>query len=199
LAALPARAAVRLRVLTDDLACDRAAARAGTELDPLWPELLLVERRDLVDGLLREVGDPLHERRAVAAAVLDLRELVLPVAGEFRRGELVLLEHRDHLDALGRRLQVLADALDVLAPDEDLDRLRACRRRPETGVLHRLARLLVVDQLAGGLHRGEQRRLGVAGRRLRHLGLDLACDAAHGLALRPPRGPAACPLPRLRL
>src|SRR5262249_61155347 len=103
------------------------------------------------------------------------------------------------LDALGSRLQVLADALDVLAPDEDLDRLRARRRRPETGALHRLAQLLVVDQLAGGLHRGEQRRLGVAGRRLRHLVLDLGCDAAHGLALLQRRDLAAFPLLVLRL
>ena len=104
-------------------------------------------------------------------AVLDVAELVLPVAGQLRRGELVLLEHRDHLQALRRRLEVAADALDVLAADQRLDRLRARRRRAEAGLLHRLAQLLVVDQLAGGLHRGEQRRLGVAGRRLRLLRL----------------------------
>src|SRR5207249_1143786 len=45
------------------------------------------------------------------------------------------------------------------------------------------AQLLVVDELAGGLHRREQRRLGVTGRWLRHLVLELGGDAAHGLAL----------------
>ena len=38
--------------------------------------------------------------------------------------------------------------------------------RADPGVLHRLAQLLLVDQLAGGLHRPQQRALGVAARRL---------------------------------
>src|SRR5207253_11207455 len=100
LAALPARAAVRARVLLDDLAGLGAAARAGAELDALGAELLLVERGDPLDRLLGEVRDPLHEGPAVAVAVLDVAELVLPVAGQLGRGELVLLEHRDHLDPL---------------------------------------------------------------------------------------------------
>src|SRR5207249_5273211 len=45
LAALPARAAVGLRVLLDDLAGLGAAARAEPQLDALGAELLLVERR----------------------------------------------------------------------------------------------------------------------------------------------------------
>src|SRR5207249_2640764 len=43
LTALPARTAEGARVLADRL----AAARAGADLDPLRPELLLVERGDL--------------------------------------------------------------------------------------------------------------------------------------------------------
>ena len=37
---------------------------------------------------------------------------------------------------------------------------------PMPGLLHRLAQLVVVDELAGGLHRAQQRRVGVAPRRL---------------------------------
>src|SRR5439155_1080260 len=92
LAALPARAAVGARVLLDDLARLGTAARAWAELDPLGAELLLVERLDLADDLAGERLDLLHEASAVAAAVLDLGELVLPFAGELGGRYLVLLE-----------------------------------------------------------------------------------------------------------
>ena len=51
----------------------------------------------------REVGDVVDEVVAVALAVLDVGEALLPVAGQLGRGERVLLEHRDHLEALRRR------------------------------------------------------------------------------------------------
>src|SRR5205085_6040404 len=76
LAALPARAAVGAGVLADRL----AAARARAQLDALGAQLLLVELGDLLHGLAREAGDLLHERGAVALAVLDVDELLLPVA-----------------------------------------------------------------------------------------------------------------------
>ena len=79
---------------------------------------------------------------------------MLPLAGHLRGGEFVLFEHRDHLDPLRRGLEVPADALDVLPADECLDRLGPRRRRAETRLLHRLAELVVVDQLASRLHRG---------------------------------------------
>src|SRR5439155_25275279 len=72
LPALPARAAVGLGVLPDDLAGHGAAPGARAQLDPLRPELLFVQGRDLVDRLLGEVGDALHELPPVAAPVLDL-------------------------------------------------------------------------------------------------------------------------------
>src|SRR5439155_18120581 len=183
LAALPARAAVGLRVLLDDLAGLGAAARAQAELDALGAELLLVERGDLLDSGTGELFDVLDELAAVFVAVLDVGEALLPVAGQLRRGERVLLEHRDHLEALRRRGEILARALDVLAADQGLDRLGARGRGAEPALLHGLAQLLVVDQLAGGLHRREQRGLGVARRRLGLLRLDLGDDALHGLAL----------------
>ena len=55
-----------------------------------------------------------------------------PSSGE---GELVLLEHRDHLKALRGRLQVLACALDVLATDQRLDRLGARGRGAEAAFI----------------------------------------------------------------
>ena len=85
--------------------------------------------------------------------MLDVAELLLPVACQLRRSELVLLEHRDHLEALRGRQEILAATLDVLAPDERLDRLGTCGRGPEAALLHRLAELLVVDELARGFHR----------------------------------------------
>src|SRR5439155_2210900 len=99
LPALPARAAVGARVLADDL----TAARAGPDLDALRAELLLVERRDLLDGGPREALDLVHERGSIAVSVLDVRETLLPVAGQLGRGERVRLQHRDHLDPLRGR------------------------------------------------------------------------------------------------
>src|SRR4029450_4573462 len=42
---------------------------------------------------------------------------LLPLARELGGGQRMLLEHRDDLQALGRRLEVLRDALDVFASD----------------------------------------------------------------------------------
>src|SRR5207245_6543080 len=197
--AVLALAAVSVRVLPDDLPGLVPAAGTRPELGPLRAELCLVQSRNLVDGLLRESRDPVQEGLPVAPAVLDVRELVLPVTSQLGGRELVLLQHRDHLDALRGRLEVLADALDVLAADQRLDRLGARRRGAEAGVLNRLTQLLVVDQLAGGLHRGQERRLAVARRGSRHLVLVCRFDAADRLALLERRNLAAFGFLVLRL
>ena len=75
-----------------------------------------------------------------------------------------------------------AVALDVADVDQALDDRRARRRRADARLLHRLAQLVVVDELARGLHRAQQRRVGVAPRRL-------------GLLLQRPR-PRGCRPPR---
>src|SRR5437764_1161702 len=59
-------------------------------------------------------------------------------------------------------------------------RFQMTKPQPGSSRLFHLAQLLVVDELAGGLHRGEKGRLGVAGRRPGLLGLDL-CDGAFDL------------------
>ena len=75
-----------------------------------------------------------------------------------------------------------AVALDVADVDQALDDRRARGRRADAGVLHRLAQLVVVDELAGGLHRAQQRGVGVAPRRL-----GLLLLGARRRACRPPR------------
>ena len=88
------------------------------------------------------------------------------LAGQLGRGQRVLAEQADHLDALLGGVQRAALALDVADRDQPLDDRRARRGRADAGVLHRLAQLGVLDVLAGGLHRAEQRGLGEAPRRL---------------------------------
>ena len=99
-----------------------------------------------LDRRLGELLDALDEVVLRAPTVLDVAEALLPVAGQLRRGQLVLLEHRDHLEALRRRQEIAAATLDVLAPDERLDRLGTVAGVPRPLLLHRLAQLLVVDR-----------------------------------------------------
>ena len=75
-----------------------AADRAGAEVGPL--DLHVLELVELLDRVRRELGDVLHEAGAALVAVLDPPEPVLPVAGEPGRGQRVLAEQADHLDAL---------------------------------------------------------------------------------------------------
>ena len=145
---------------------------------------LRVER---LDGLAREQRDVAHEVLARLLAVLDLAEPLLPVAGQARRGQRVLVEQPDHVQALLGGDQRAAVALDVADVDQALDDRGARGGRADAGVLHGLAQLVVVDELARGLHRGQQRRVGVAARRLGDLLLrgDLArVDGLAALELR---------------
>ena len=95
----------------------------------------------------------------------------------------MLAQQVDDLDALAGRLQATAVAHDVADVDQALDDGRARGGRADAGVLHGLAQLVVLDELAGALHGGEQRGLAVARRRLglARVGLDLG--AVHLLAL----------------
>ena len=76
------------------------------------------------------------------------------------------VEQPDDVQALLGAHERAAVALDVADVDQPLDDRGARGRRADAGVLHRLAQLVVVDELAGGLHRRQQRRVGVAPRRL---------------------------------
>src|SRR5690349_5550466 len=171
LAALPRRAAVRAAVLADDAVAVRARPDLGSERS----HVLGGELAEILDDRRRELADVAHELIACAGAALDVREPLLPPAREVGRGEGVVAEERDRLPALRRGAELPSQPLDVADPQELLDRLGPGRRRAQAGLLHRLAELLVLDLLAGRLHVLEQRRLGVARRRLRllleHLGL----------------------------
>ena len=73
-------------------------------------------------------------------------------------------------------------AVDVLLVDQAFDDRRARRRRAQALLLHRLAQLVVVDQLARAFHRRQQRRFGVARRRPRLQRLDVDALGARHLA-----------------
>src|SRR5205823_2982321 len=88
----------------------------------------------------------------------------------------------DEGDAGGRGDDEFLLAGDELALEEGLDRGGARRRGAQAAVLHRLAQRFVGEVAAGGLHRAEQRRLGVARRRARLL-RDRLERAVEGVAL----------------
>ena len=92
-----------------------------------------------------------------SGAGLDLRQPALPVAGQLGARQRMAAEQADHVQALLGDDQRAAVALDVADLEQPLDDRRTRRRRADPVLLHRLAQLLVVDELAGGLHRGQQR------------------------------------------
>ena len=94
---LPARTAVRQAVLADHGAGLGAAARARPQLDPLRAEVAGLQAADLVHRLAGEIGDAAHEARAVGAALLDLVQAPLPVAGQLGRGQRVGAQQGDDL------------------------------------------------------------------------------------------------------
>src|SRR3954447_6531023 len=158
---LTAPARVALAVLDDVAPADRARAEVGPR-DPHVLELGV----ELVHRGAREAGDVVHELLARVLPVLDVGQPVLPVAGHHRRGQRVLAEQADHAEPLLGAHERAPLALHVADVDQALDDRRARGGRADPGVLHRLAQLVVLDQLAGGLHRAQQRRVGVAARRL---------------------------------
>src|SRR5439155_12228734 len=109
----PAR--IALAVLDHGLAADRA----GAEVGPLDPHAL--QAVELLDRLRREACDVVHERGAALGALGDQLEALLPLSCELRRGERVLAEEADHLDALLGGVERSALALDVAHGDEPLD------------------------------------------------------------------------------
>ena len=89
----------------------------------------------------------------------------------------MLLEHRDHLHALGGRESAPSPTRSMYSRRMSVSMISARVAgvpRPRSFIASRA--LFVVDELAGGLHRREQRRLRVARRRLRLL--RLACASA---------------------
>src|SRR4029079_8427231 len=150
-----------LAVLDDVVAADRARAEVGAR------DADVLERGvERLDGLAGEQRDVAHEHLARLLAVLDLAQARLPVAGQRRRGQRMLAQQADHVEALLGRHQRAALALDVLDVDEALDDRGARGGRADARVLHRLAQLVVVAEAVPGLPRRQQRRVRVAAGRL---------------------------------
>src|SRR4029079_1779975 len=172
LLALVRRAAEGGPVLAD------LAVAAGARAQRRLPQVT-----EVVDDLLGELGDVAHEPRPLVLAVLDRRQPLLPAARELGGRQRVAAQQLDRLAALRRRDQGLRLPLDVPDVEQPLDRVGAGGGRAQAALLHRLPQLLVVDQLAGRLHRAQQRGLGEAGRWLGLLGQHLGGGAAALLAL----------------
>ena len=122
------------------------------------------------------------------------RELGLPLAGE--RGALHLgVDERRRAGCPCRWPPAPCPAARRTRAEQRLDDLGAGGGRAEAALLHRLRELAVVEGGPGGLHRGEERRVGEAARRPRLLrdGLDARRRASAGRRRGPAGGPAASP------
>src|SRR5436190_12134132 len=126
--ARPAR--VALAVLGDLEAAHRTRAELGARDADVLEALI-----ELLHGLLGKARDVAHELRARVFAALDLPQPVLPAAGQSGRGQRVLVEQPDHVQALLSRHQRAAVALQVANLDQPLDDRRTRRRGADAGVL----------------------------------------------------------------
>ena len=123
---------------------------------------------DFADDVGGEPADLLHEGGAGELAALHLAELVLPFAGEFGLGErfgFEAAEEGDEGESFGGDDEVAALADEVALEDEALDDLRPGGRGAEAALAHGFAEFLVVDELAGAFHGGEERAFVEAGGR----------------------------------
>ena len=157
-----ARAGIRDRHLDDHA----VAEGARPDLAPLDLHRVAILIGKPLDDLCRVGANVVEECLARLGAVLDLLQPMLPVASQRRAGDVVVAKHLDDGETLRCSQQLAARALDVLVRDQILNRLCSCGRRSETRVAHRCCKFFVVDQLARGLHRLQQRVFGeVPGRR----------------------------------
>ena len=126
---------------------------------------------------------PLMKGASWRRTALDAVQAGLPLSGHDRALHL-RMDDFDQLDALVGRLQALAVAHDVLALQQHLDDGRAGGRRTEAGLFHGVGELFLIERLAGGFHRGEQRpfgeALGRAGLLFQNLGIQHVLRLAFG-------------------
>ena len=97
--------------------------------------------------------------------MLHQRQLVLPLAGQLGRSQLLdieSLQQRDQIKCLARRPQILAITHHVALVDQSFDDLRAGRWGAEALSHHRCTQIVVFDQLARALHCRQQCCFGVA-------------------------------------
>ncbi len=133
----------------------------------------------------RSVGaDVLHERAALQLAVLHLLQAVLPVARELgaaEGGKPDFAQQVNEVHAAAGGNELLAIAHNVLLRDEPFDDGGARSGGTQPALLHGVGELVVLHQLAGGLHGGEQGGFRVSGRGLGLVLHGLCADGAHRL------------------
>ena len=111
-----------------------------------------------------------------------MRELVLPLAGQFGLGKLFhaqAAQQRHQLEGLGRRYQLTAFAQHVFFGNQALDDGRSGGGCAQAFLLHGLAQFVVFDGFAGALHGAQQCGLGITGRRPGFQALGLNAGGAH--------------------
>ena len=114
------------------------------------------------DHALGHGGNFGHEGVAAEFALLHLRQLVFPLAGQLGFGQLFhaqAAQQRHQLEGFGGRNQLAAFAQHVFFGDQALNRRGAGGWRAQAFFLHGFAQLVVVNRFAGAFHRAQQRRL----------------------------------------
>src|SRR5262249_42887048 len=150
-ALLPAGAAEPPLPLDDRTATARAVA------EPPRVDRGCITRADDLGGI---VGDLAHEPARVEPAALNLAELRLPLPRQLRALQPPVLHQGHEVATQVRRGEHLLLPGDVAPLEQRLNDRRPRRGRAQALLLERLLELLVVDQLAGRLHRPQQARLG---------------------------------------
>ncbi|EWS63837.1 hypothetical protein Y695_02928 [Hydrogenophaga sp. T4] len=139
----------------------------------------------LLDHALGHGGDLAHEGGAAELAVLHLRQLVFPLAGELGLGEFFhaqAAQQCHELEGLGRGDDLAAFAEHVLLGQQAFDDGRARGRRAQAFFLHRFAQLVVIHQLAGAFHGAQQGGFRIACGWLGLQAFGFHRFGAHGLA-----------------
>ena len=139
----------------------------------------------LAHDALGHGGNVLHEGRAAQLAMLDLRQLVFPVAGEFGLAQFLHLQaaqQRHQLEGLGGGDHLAPFAQQVFLGQQAFDDGRARGWRAQAFFLHGLAQLVILDPLAGAFHGAQQRGFAVTGRGLGLEALGFGMFGAHHLA-----------------
>ena len=138
-----------------------------------------VVRAGFADGVFGEARDLAHEGGSVEFALFHLSELGFPVSGHRGRSERLdvhFLEKVNEAHALAGGDELAAVTGDVFLANETFDGRSAGGGCAESAFGHCFAELVVVDELSGSFHRGEESRLGVAGGRIGFLFLHRDLD-----------------------
>ena len=156
------------------------AVRAGAlEVWERTRDDFVVVRTGFADCVFGEARDLAHEGGSVEFALFHLSELGFPVSGHRGRSERLdvhFLEeiNEAHTFAGGDELASVTD--DVFLANETFDGRGTGSGCAESAFGHCFAELVVVDELSGSFHRGEESRFGVAGGRIGFLFLHRNLD-----------------------